>query len=689
MSARPPVVLDSVGGRFAMWAGNATRVELCVFEDGGLQRQIDLDPSDDGWFTGHLNGVRPGTEYGYRVHGPWNPEIGQRFNPAKLLVDPRARAICGSFVAREETLGHHASGETWEPLERDDRDSAPWVPRSVVVDESYDWGDDQPIGRPISEHVVYEVHVRGFTKGHPDVPDELQGTYAGLAHPSAVAYLHRIGVTAVQLLPVHHFVDEPELQHRGLVNYWGYNTLGWLAPHAAYCSAGSRGAQVSEFKDMVRALHAARIAVLLDVVYNHSAEAGPDGPTLSLRGIDNAAYYRLDERGGGYADVTGCGNTLDLSSPPALDLVMESLRYWVQDMHVDGFRFDLTPALTRGIDGSAMTGPFLDAVRNDPVLRDTVLIAEPWDLGADGYQVGNFPTEWAEWNDKYRDTLRDYWRGELDGVRELGWRLTGSADVLHRGSLVRTSVNFVTSHDGFTMRDLVSYDGKHNEANGEDNRDGNNDNRSWNSGAEGDTEDPAIIELRQRRVRNLLASLLMSVGTPMVVAGDELGRTQQGNNNGYCQDNEISWLDWAPPAGWDMADALGRLTQIRRDHRHLLEVSAIHGNPESGAQAEAQWFSPDGSAMTEDDWDHAPTRALGVRFTALNPDVATHPHLLILFNPTPESLEFRLPDPTPAQAWQSVFDTRTREQQPPRPLTSGASVVLVEHSLSMWSTGQA
>lgn len=685
MPVRRPVVLDDAGARFTLWAGQATRVELCLFGDEGLFHQTDLSPIGAGWFGGHLNGVHAGTMYGYRVHGEWDPERGRRYNPAKLLVDPRARALTGDFVAREETIGHRVTATSWEPHLRDDRDSEPWVPKSVVVDESFDWGSDQPMATPLDEHVIYEMHVRGLTMQHPGLPEDLRGTYAGLAHPVVIEHLHRTGVSAVQLLPVHHFASEPELQHRGLVNFWGYNSLGWFAPHGAFAAAGTRGGQVNEFKNMVRLLHEAGIAVILDVVYNHTAEAGPGGPTLSLRGIDNGAYYRLDESGEGYSDVTGCGNTLDLSSPPALELVLDSLRYWVQEMHVDGFRFDLTPALTRGADGSAMTGPFLPAVHDDPVLRDVLLIAEPWDLGGDGYQVGNFPSGWAEWNDKYRDTLRDYWRGSLHGVRELGWRLTGSADVFHREAHTRTSMNLITSHDGFTLRDLVSYDHKHNEANGEENRDGNNDNRSWNCGVEGETDDVAIVELRQRQVRNLLTSLMLSVGLPMLVAGDEIGRTQGGNNNSYCHDDDISWLDWSSDGRWDMTDFVGLVTEIRHTHRDLIAVDAIHRNADRSARSEARWFNPDGSGMTEDHWEHDEMGPLGVCFTSLDEDESTTHRLLLLLNPTPATVGFTLPDSYPAPSWSLLVDTRSNDRPDTGPHESGTSMVLIPHSVTVWS----
>ena len=690
MPVRPPVVLNDAGARFTLWADRASRVELCLFDEHGLIQQLDLDRTDRGWFSGQADGVRPGAMYGYRVHGEWDPPRGHRCNPAKLLVDPRARAITGEYISREETVGNRVTSEGWEPHVRDDRDSSPWVPKSVVVDESFDWGADHPVDKELDDHVLYEMHVRGMTHQHPAVPAHLRGTYAGVAHPAVIEHLHRAGITAVQLLPVHHFVSEPELQERGMSNYWGYNSLGWFAPHAAYSAAGPRGEQVREFKTMVRALHAADIAVILDVVYNHTAEAGPGGPTLSLRGIDNTAYYRLDESGEGYSDVTGCGNSVDLYSLPALDLVMESLHYWVKEMHVDGFRFDLAPALTRGPDGHAMTGPFLSAVHHDPVLRDALLIAEPWDLGGDGYQLSNFPEHWGEWNDRYRDALRDYWRGGLAGVRELGWRLTGSADLFHREAHTRLSINFITSHDGFTMRDLVSYENKHNEANGEDNRDGNNHNRSWNCGVEGETDDVAIIELRQRQVRNLLTSLVLSVGIPMVVAGDEMGRTQRGNNNSYCQDSDISWIDWSSDDRWDMTDFLGSLTEIRRDFAPLLTGAVLHRGEHDGARAEVRWFTPNASLMSEDHWADEDTQALAVFFTAHGEGIEENQDLLLLLNPTAYPVEFTLPETPEGMNWHLLLDTRSGQRPERKTHHSGAPVVLIPHSVAAWgSTGEA
>ncbi|MCK7626692.1 glycogen debranching protein GlgX [Streptomyces sp. RS10V-4] len=616
---------DGVAGtNFALWAGGAEAVELCLFDDAGHQTRHPLTELTHEIWHGFLPGVRPGQRYGYRVHGRWDPWTGARWNPAKLLLDPYARAVDGDFGTRTETgpagpalpaqlYGHVRDWPEQHIADtvRDDRDSAPYVPKGVVVGEAEDgeddWRDDRRPKTPWPDSVLYELHVRGFTMRHPGVPEALRGTYAGLAHPAALDHLVRLGVTAVELLPVHQFAHEDHLVRRGLRNYWGYNSVGYFAPHAGYAATGTRGQQVGEFKRMVRALHDAGIEVILDVVYNHTAEAGELGPTLSLRGIDNRGYYRLQGDPRRYADYTGCGNTLHVVQPHVLRLITDSLRYWVTEMGVDGFRFDLAAALARSFHDVDMLSPFLAVIAQDPVLRRVKLIAEPWDVGSGGYQVGAFPPLWTEWNDRYRDTVRDFWRGAAHDVRDLGYRLSGSSDLYAWGGRrPYASVNFITAHDGFTLRDLVSYEHKRNEANGEDNRDGTHDNRSWNCGAEGETGDPDVTALRRRQLRNLLATLLLSTGVPMLVAGDEMGRTQHGNNNAYCQDNATGWLDWsllADPHWRALAEHTARLIALRRAHPVLRRRAFFSGRPQHrGGLRDLAWFGPDGTEMTERDW---------------------------------------------------------------------------------------
>ncbi|MFE4975839.1 glycogen debranching protein GlgX [Kitasatospora sp. NPDC056651] len=676
------------GTNFALWAGGAEAVDLCLFDEDGRESRHRLTEQDFQVWHGFLPGVRPGTRYGFRVHGRWDPWTGARWNPAKLLLDPYARAVDGCYASHDAAC---AAVRNWPEAEvadtvRDNRDSAPHVPRSVVVHDDDDWYDDHRPKTPWAETVLYELHVRGFTMRHPDVPPRLRGTYAGLAHPAALAHLTRLGVTAVELLPVHQHASEDHLQARGLVNYWGYNTIGYFAPHAGYSASGSRGGQVGEFKRMVRALHAAGIEVILDVVFNHTGEGGELGPSLSLRGIDNAAYYRLPpHRPRGYADYTGCGNTLDTRRPQVIRLITDSLRYWVTEMGVDGFRFDLAAALARGgSNGTAdvdMDHPFLAAVAQDPLLSRVKLIAEPWDVGPGGYQVGGFPPPWAEWNDKYRDTVRDFWRGARPDVRELGYRLSGSSDLYQRaGRRPYASVNYVTAHDGFTLRDLVSYDRKHNEANGEDNRDGTEDNRSWNHGAEGETADPSVNALRLRQLRNLTATLLLSAGVPMLTAGDELGRTQGGNNNAYCQDNEVGWLDWsllAQPDWRELCDLTARLVRLRRAHPVLRRRAFFSGRAATpGGRPDLAWFTPRGREMTEADW-FAPTACLGMLLsgTAMSErDEAGRPladdSFLLLLNAGHRPVVFTLPgEPwtAPAPGWESVVDTAATGPDGPPP----------------------
>ncbi len=595
---------DGEGTNFALFSENAEGVELCLFDDEGAETRIGLTERTMFHWHGYVPGVGPGQRYGFRVHGPWAPHEGHRFNPARLLIDPYAKAIEGDVAWDAAPVLPYVPGD--DPgHEIDTRDSAPAVPKSVVIDPSFDWGDDAPPGVSWSESVIYEVHVKGFTTRHPDVPEDVRGTYAGLASDAAIAHLRALGVTAVELLPVHHFISEQALVERGLSNYWGYSSIGFLAPHAAYSAAGVRGEQVAEFKSMVRALHAAGIEVILDVVYNHTAEGNHLGPMFSFKGADNRSYYRRppddDEH---YMDFTGTGNTLNPVHPSVLRMIMDSLRYWVTEMHVDGFRFDLASSLAREFYEVDRLSGFFDVVHQDPVLSQVKLIAEPWDVGPGGYQVGNFPVQWAEWNGAYRDSVRDFWRGEGPGAPEIAARLTASSELYEGdGRRPTSSVNFVTAHDGFCLRDLVSYNEKHNEANGEDNRDGSDGDRSWNHGAEGPTDDPGILALRGRQQRNLLMTLMLSQGVPMLLGGDEMGRTQGGNNNGYCQDSEISWFDWELDDDQrGLLEFTRALVALRRDHpvfRQRLFLSGRDGD----RPADSIWLRADGQEMAEDDWD--------------------------------------------------------------------------------------
>ncbi|WP_078849509.1 glycogen debranching protein GlgX [Streptomyces sp. NRRL F-5126] len=612
----------AAGTNFALWAGGAEAVEVCLFEgegDGTRETRYELVELTHSVWHGFLPGVAPGTRYGYRVHGRWDPWTGARWNPAKLLLDPYARAVDGDFRLPPEVYGHVRDWPQQHVADtvRDERDSAPHVPKGVVVAGPAQGGAREDHLRPRTpwaDTVLYEVHVRGFTARHPGVPAELRGTYAGLAHPAAVEHLRGLGVTAVELLPVHQFAHEDHLLRRGLTNYWGYNSIGYFAPHAAYAAHGTRGEQVAEFRDMVRALHAAGIEVILDVVYNHTAEGGELGPTLSLRGVGNRGYYRLQQDARRYADFTGCGNTLDVMRPQALRLITDSLRYWVTEMGVDGFRFDLASALARGRDDVDMASPFLTVLAQDPVLSGVKLIAEPWDVGAGGYQVGAFPPPWAEWNDRYRDAVRDFWRGAASDVRDLGTRISGSSDLYEWGGRQPyASINFVTAHDGFTLRDLVSYERKHNEANGEGNRDGTDDNRAWNCGVEGESADADVTALRRRQLRNMVTTLLLSAGVPMLVAGDEMGRTQGGNNNAYCQDNETGWVDWSllGDPGWAALHTLtSRLAGLRAAHPVLRRRTFFTGRPRTpDGLRDLAWFTVRGEEMAEDDW-YAPACTL-------------------------------------------------------------------------------
>ncbi|HEX5757956.1 MAG TPA: glycogen debranching protein GlgX [Thermoanaerobaculia bacterium] len=656
---------DGEGTNFSVFSSVAERIELCLFDAAGRETRADLPERTAFCWHGYVPGAGPGQRYGFRVHGPWDPARGLRCNPGKLLLDPYARAIDGEVRWGEEVFGHRRD----DADARHDADSAPAVPRSIVVDPRYDWGDDRPPALPRTETIVYEVHVKGFTARHPAVPPELRGTYAGLAHPAALAHLRRLGVTAVEILPVHHFVHDGHLLAKGLRNYWGYNSIGYFAPHAEYAAAAradGAGGQVREFRDMVRALHAAGLEVILDVVYNHTAEGNGEGPTLCFRGLDNPAYYRLDpENPRQYVDYTGTGNSLNMREPYVLQLLMDSLRYWVTEMHVDGFRFDLAATLARELFDVDRLGGFFDVIHQDPVISRVKLIAEPWDLGPGGYQVGNFPPLWMEWNGKYRDTVRDYWRGQPATLDELAFRLTGSSDLYSEdGRRPTASVNFVTAHDGFTLADLVAYDEKHNEANGEGNRDGESHNRSWNCGVEGPTADPEVLACRRRRQRSFLATLLLSQGVPMLLGGDELGRTQRGNNNAYCQDDELSWFDWEG-GDEELLEFTARLVRFRRRHPVFRRRRFFQGRPVRGTgSSDIVWLRPDGLTMRDEDWAAGFARSLAVflngrQIPSRGPrgERIADASFLLLFNAHHEPVLFRLPEAPWSGRWLEVLDT--------------------------------
>jgi glycogen operon protein len=689
---------DGAGVNFALFSENATGVELCLFDGPEGQREghrIPLQEQTDQVWHIYLPEIRPGQYYGYRVHGPYVPADGHRFNPAKLLLDPYAKAITGTIRWSDALFGY-TIGHPEADLCLDARDSAPGLPKCVVVDPAFSWGDDTAPHIPWHHTIIYELHVKGFTIRHPAVPPELRGTYAGLTCPAVLAYLRSLGITAVELMPVHQFVADKPLVDRGLTNYWGYNTIGFMAPEARYASRGTMGQQVTEFKTLVKTLHREGIEVILDVVYNHTAEGNHLGPTLGFRGIDNAAYYRLmaDDRRY-YLDYTGTGNTLDMTQPVVLRLIMDSLRYWVTEMHVDGFRFDLAATLARELHDVDRLGAFFDIIHQDPVLSQVKLIAEPWDLGPGGYQVGNFPTLWAEWNGLYRDTVRQFWKGDSGQVGSLAYRLTGSSDLYARtGRRPSASVNFITAHDGFTLHDLVSYNEKHNDANGEANRDGHPENLSWNCGCEGATEDAAILTLRERQKRNFLATLVLSQGVPMLLAGDERGRTQQGNNNAYCQDNELSWVDWQlDPAQHELLDFVRGCIHLRQQHptlhrRHFFQGRAIRGS----AVKDLTWFRLDGKEMMEEDWDNPDTRCFGLRLagdTIEEVDARGHriggDTLLILLNAYWESLAFVLPAHRPKLRWHPLLDTReTARRRQGRAVRGGRSYELAARSLALF-----
>ena len=661
---------DGKGTNFALYSENATGVELCLFDKDNQETRIELTEVSNFVWHGYVPGVSPGQKYGLRVHGPYAPNEGHRFNPNKLLIDPYAKAIDGDVGNGPEVFGY-----SWDASEQDlsfsDLDDAHLVPKSIVVDQSFDWEDDQLLKTPWHDTIIYETHVKGFTKLHPDIPEELRGTYAGLAHPAAIAHLQAMGITAIELMPVHHFLAYPgHLADKGLKNYWGYDSINYFAPYSGYSADSTPGGQVAEFKEMVKALHHAGIEVILDVVYNHTGEGNHLGPTLSLRGIDNVTYYRLVEGDPRYyMDFTGCGNSLNVRHSQVLKLIMDSLRYWVTEMHVDGFRFDLASALARELYEVDSLAAFFDIIHQDPVLADVKLIAEPWDVGTGGYQVGNFPVLWSEWNGKYRDTVRDYWRSEDSTLGEFAYRFTGSPDLYFQtnGRQPNASINFITAHDGFTLNDLISYNEKHNEANKEGNQDGESHNRSWNCGVEGPTEDPEVLQLREKQRRNLLATLMLSQGVPMLLGGDEMGRTQWGNNNAYCQDSEISWFDWDLAQGnADLLKFTSELIYFRRQHpvfhrRKWFQGRAIRGLGVS----DIGWFNPDGGEMTQEQWDVGYAKSLGVflngqGITAVGPrgERIIDDDFLLLFNAHYETIEFSIPSGLQDKKWAVIIDTK-------------------------------
>ncbi len=687
---------DGQGVNFSLFSEHATRVELCLFESPdaphAAARITMPEQTDDIWHV-YLPNIKPGQLYGYRVYGPYNPAEGLRFNPNKLLIDPYAKALSGTIVWNDSMHGYRI-GDAKEDLSFDERDSAPYVPRGIVVDTSFPWGDDRPLNTPLHETIIYEVHVKGFTYLHPEIPEPLRGTYAGLATPVVIEYLQSLGVTAVELLPVHQHVDDRFLVDRGLTNYWGYNTLNFFAPDVRYSQPGLPGEQVREFKAMVQALHAAGIEVILDVVYNHTAEGNHLGPTLSLRGIDNQAYYRLvpDNRRY-YMDYTGTGNSFNMLNARALQLIMDSLRYWVTEMHVDGFRFDLAATLARGLHEADRLSAFFDIIHQDPVISQVKLIAEPWDVGPGGYQVGNFPILWSEWNGKYRDTVRRFWKGDESQVGELAYRLAGSSDLYqHNGRRPYASINFVTAHDGFTLRDLVSYNEKHNYANGEGNRDGEEHNNSWNCGAEGPSDDPEVNALRMRQMRNFMATLLLSQGVPMILAGDERGHTQHGNNNAYCQDNELSWVDWyLDDVGRDMLDFTRRLVSIRQQHRVLRRRRFFQGRRIHGSDIhDIVWLRPDGEEMSDDEWSNGLVRCLGMLLNgqAMNESDRRGRRVyddvvLLLFNAYHEKLDFTIPQAVENLHWEVLIDTAWSNFTTLPNLLSGQTYPLQGRSLAV------
>ncbi|VAZ84649.1 Glycogen operon protein GlgX [Mycobacterium persicum] len=675
---------DGAGTNFALFSEVAQRVELCLFDADGTETRITLPEVDAFVWHAYLPTIEPGQRYGYRVHGPYDPRAGHRCNPSKLLLDPYSKAIDGIFDWNQSLFGYTFG----DPESRNEDDSAASMPKAVVINPYFDWGTDRPPNHHYADTVIYEAHVKGLTQTHPDIPEHLRGTYAAVAHPAIVEHLTSIGVTAIELMPVHHFANDSTLVEKGLSNYWGYNTISFFAPDPKYSSATSAGGQVQEFKAMVRTLHEAGIEVILDVVYNHTAEGNHLGPTLSMRGIDNAAYYRLvDDDKRYYLDHTGTGNSLNVGHPHSLQLIMDSLRYWVTEMHVDGFRFDLAATLAREFYEVDRLATFFELVQQDPTVSQVKLIAEPWDVGPGGYQVGNFPPQWTEWNGKFRDTVRDFWRGEPATLDEFAYRLSGSADLYeHTARRPVASINFVTAHDGFTLRDLVSYNDKHNEANGEDNNDGESYNRSWNCGVEGPTDDPGVNELRSRQQRNFLTTLLLSQGVPMICHGDELGRTQNGNNNGYCQDNEITWVNWAE-ADTGLLDFTRAVSALRANHPVFRRRRFFSGKPvgrrgEDGVP-DIAWFAADGSEMTEEDWGASYAKSIAVFLNGhgipdrdLRGQRVLDDSFVLCFNAHHEPIEFTLPPAKFGERWRTVIYTGARRLAPCDELPAAATLTV-------------
>ncbi len=657
------------GTNFALFSEHATGVQVCFFDESGNQTDcVPLREKTAFVWHGFIRGIKHGQRYGYRVEGPWEPQNGHRFNSAKLLVDPYAKAIAGEPDHKGPIYPYDAA--SGDDTKKEGTDSANFVPKSIVIEDRFDWGDDCPPDTPISESVIYELHVRGFSKRNPAVPEELRGSYAALAHESSVEYLKNLGITAVELLPVHHFIDEGNLLDKQLRDYWGYNTLGYFAPMARYSSQGDTGGQVAEFKGMVKSLHQAGIEVILDVVYNHTCEGNEKGPMLSMKGVDNVTYYRtVDGDARHYMDYTGTGNTLNVYNPQVLKLLMDSLRYWVTEMHVDGFRFDLASTLARELHDVNKLGAFFDTIHQDPTLADVKLIAEPWDVGSGGYQVGNFPVLWAEWNGKYRDTVRRFWKGDNGTLSDFAYRMTGSSDLYQGdGRTPAASINFVIAHDGFTLCDLVSYDGKHNEANGDNNNDGANDNDSWNMGVEGPTDDATINAMRERQMRNFLTTLMLSQGVPMLAGGDEIARSQQGNNNCYCQDNELTWHDWnLDDPRKRLLAFTSKLIKLRKDHpnlhrRKFFQDSSIRGS----LVRDVAWLGTDGNEVSDESWNSPWNKSIAVMYNgrtiqAMDEDGApiVDDSFLIIVNASDQGVEYTLPEAPGKNPWRQVLDTES------------------------------
>jgi len=692
---------DGEGVNFALFSENATAVDLCLFDSKtNKERRIRVKEVDNHIWHAYIPKLKPGQLYGYRVYGPYEPQNGHRFNPNKLLIDPYAKALSGKVEWSNAIFGYEV-GNPEEDLSFSEEDSAPYIPKSIVIDPSFNWEDDKAPKVPYHKTIVYEAHVKGFTKLHPDIPEQIRGTYSAIAHPATIQYLKDLGITAIELMPVHQFVNDGFLREKGLVNYWGYNTIGFFAPDIRYSSNGNFGGQVNEFKTMVKELHKAGIEVILDVVYNHTAEGNHLGPTLSFRGIDNNSYYRLGEDKRFYFDYTGTGNTLNAMMPAVLRLIMDSLRYWILEMHVDGFRFDLASTLARELHEVDRLGSFFDIIHQDPVISQVKLIAEPWDIGEGGYQVGNFPPGWAEWNGKYRDCMRDYWRGAESMLSEFALRFTGSPDLYKEDYRRPTaSINFITAHDGFTLTDLVSYNEKHNEANGENNNDGESHNRSWNCGEEGQTENENIIALRNKQKRNFLTTLFLSQGVPMLVAGDELGKTQHGNNNAYCQDNEISWIDWQN-ADKDLLRFTQKLIHFQHAHAVFCRRGWFKGQPiQRSGMEDIAWFLPNGNSMSEENWKEDFAKSLGVFLNgkALKAEGPRGEHLTdnnfyIIFNAYEGELPYVLPPEEFGNSWTKVIDTNENffEEEngqtfsPGETVTvQGRSVLVLKEPLEIW-----